>query len=158
MPKIPLFLIALIFTTLTIKGQNLFFIGENSYPSTETITLRSNSEDGDDLDILLAKDGKKGLFAVDTRSYTGVKFGSNIIIYLDDGTVITCIDRGKSDHVDDRAKAVYNLTSDELNKMKNSNIHTVRYTLKCSPCKGFFSTEEGNWSALCKLYYSYVGE
>lgn len=135
-----------LFFTLTVKGQNLFFMGENSYSCTETFTLQANSEYGDDLYVSIGKDGATGLFTVSTISNTRVIFSGKLIIYLDDGTVITCIDRGTADHVDDRAKAVYFLTSKELNKMKKSNINTVRYTLKCAPCHGFYSTEKGNWS------------
>ena len=108
-----------IFFTQTVKGQSLFFMGENSYPCTETFTLQANSEYGYDLNVSIAKDGTTGLFTVSTISNTRVIFSGKLIIYLDDGTVITCIDRGTADHVDDRAKAVYYLTSKELNKMKN---------------------------------------
>ena len=60
----------------------------------------------------------------------GKIISGKLIIYLDDGTVITCMDRGESYYVDDTAQAVYSLTNEQVNKMKNSNINTVRYTLK----------------------------
>ena len=129
MKKILIILTATLSITLSAKGQNLFFIDENSYPCTDTITLQPNSDDASDLNVLLAKDGKTGLFAVSTESNWG-KFSGKLIIYLEDGTVITFNDSITSERVDNRAKAVYHLTSDQLNKMKNSNIHTVRYTLE----------------------------
>jgi len=44
------------------------------------------------------------------------------------------------------------LKSVELEKMENSNLNTIRYTLKCgSGCT--FSTEEGNFSASNKAGY-----
>ena len=124
------FLTAALFISLTANGQNLFFIGENSYQCTKTITLQSNTEDASDLNVLFAKDGKIGLFAVIADSKIGAKFSEKLIIYLEDGTVITCTQRKACDLVDNLAKAVYSLTNDQLNKMKNSNIHSVRYTLE----------------------------
>lgn len=131
MKKIPIILISMLFITLIANGQNLFFIGENSYPCTESFALQSNLEDGEDLNVLFAKDGATAVIAVTTKfSLQGTIISGKLIIYLDDGTVITCMDRGESYYVDDTAKAVYSLTNVQVNKMKNSNINTVRYTLK----------------------------
>mgnify|MGYP003630363024 FL=1 len=131
MKKIPIILIAILFITLTANGQNLFFIGENSYPCTESFALQSNLDDGEDLNVLFAKDGATAVIAVTTKSsLQGTIISGKLIIYLDDGNVITCMDRGETYYVDDTAKAVYSLTNDQLNKMKNSNINTVGYILK----------------------------
>ncbi|MBN1185877.1 MAG: hypothetical protein JXB49_26590 [Bacteroidales bacterium] len=146
MKKILIILIASLFSIMTVKGQNLFFIGENSYPCTETITLQPNSDNANELNVLLAKDGGKGLIAVSTESSIGANFSEKLIIYLEDGTVITCTDRGTSDIVDHRAKAVYFLTRDQLDKMKNSDIHTIRYTLEYRSNMGLLM-DEWNWSA-----------
>ncbi len=147
MKKILIVLTATLLFTLSAHGQNLFFIGENSYLCTETMTLKSNSDDASNLDVLLAKDGNKGLFVVSAESYFGAIFSNEIIIYLQDGTVIKCNDRVTYDYVDSRAKAVYPLTSDQLNSMKNSNIHTVRYTLEVASDDDNLLNMEWNWSA-----------
>lgn len=68
MKKILIILSATLFISLTAKGQNLFFFGENSYPSTETITLQSNSDDINNLNVLFAKDGTTTLFVVSVKS------------------------------------------------------------------------------------------
>lgn len=130
--KILIVLISMLFITLTVNGQKFFFIGENSYPRTEeSFALQSNSDDGEDLNVLFAKDGATAIIALTTKSsLSGTLFSGKLIIYLDDGTVITCMDRGESYYVDDTAQAVYSLTNEQVNKMKNSNINTVRYTLK----------------------------
>ena len=122
-------LIVILFTSLTINGQNLFFIGEKSYQCTESIALQSNADDTADLNVLFAKDNNNAFFVVQTKPSLNSNFSGKLIIYLDDGTVITCNDISESDNVDNIAKAVYSLTKEQLNKMKNSNINTVRYTL-----------------------------
>lgn len=137
----------MLFITLSVKGQNLFFIGENSFTCTETITLKANSNEAEDLDVLLAKDGETGLFAVCTKSDFGEIFSDKLIIYLEDGTVITCNQKKVSDLVDGNAKAVYTLSSDQLNNLINSNIHTVRFTLETGLDRGVLSEMEWNWTA-----------
>jgi len=74
-----------------------------------------------------------------------VRIAGDILIYLTDGTVITCIDRKIFDLADDMATTVYYLTKTELEKMTQSNLKTIRFSLKCFDC--FSSTEEGNFTA-----------
>ncbi len=127
--------LALIFTA-NVNGQNFAFIGENSYPSTEKFKLQSNSgkEDIGDLSLVFAKDGTTSLIVVSSKLPFFFKVAEKLIIYLDDGTVISCIDRGINDNVDDVATSAYYLTSSELSKMKASNINTIRYEIVCSIC------------------------
>ena len=147
MNKILILLSATLFITLSANGQNFFFIGEKSYQCTEAFTLKTNSSTSyiDDLKVLLAKDRTTGVFIVSTKTASTVRISGKLIIYLDDGTVISCIDRGIKDNVDDIASSAYQLTNVELAKMKNSNINTVRYEIKCAECISVLA--EGNYSA-----------
>ena len=149
MKKIIVVLIIL-FTSGTVKSQNLFFLGDNSYTCSDPIVLQPNSENGDTLNVVLAKKGTSFYIGVSTISNTGVIFSDKLVIYLSDGTTIICVDRGINENVDRTTKALFSLTNDELNTFKNSDIHTIKYTLKCDPCYGFISLEEGNWSASIK--------
>jgi len=117
--------------TFTLNGQNLFFIGEKSFLSTENYSLKANSDKNyiNDLDVKFAKDKNSKLIALSTKTLD-VQFRGNLIIYLDDGTVITTSQVGIFDYVDKIALAVYYLTDEELDKMKKSNINTIRYSLK----------------------------
>ena len=146
MKNILLALAITLFLTATVKGQNLFFIGENSYPSTETITLQTNSDyPSYDLNVLFAKQGTLGLIAVSTKTIDKVLISGKLIIYLDDGSVITCNDARISDYVDEIASTVYYFKLEDLSKMKNSNINTVRYALM--PNGQSIALGEGEFSA-----------
>ncbi|MDN5215241.1 hypothetical protein QQ020_24395 [Fulvivirgaceae bacterium BMA12] len=147
MKKILIFLYTTLFYTITANGQNFFFINEESYSCSETFTLQSNSDDPDvnDLNVILAKDGTTAIFIVSTKIVSTVRISGKLIIYLDDGTVISCIDRGIKDNVDDIASTAYQLTNEELGKMKKSNINTVRYEIKCAEC--LINLYEGNYTA-----------
>jgi hypothetical protein len=133
---------------MNTSAQNFTFIGENSYPSTERFVLQSNSdkEDIGDLNVVFAKDGETALVIVSSKLTDAVKIANKLIVYLDDGTVISCTDRGINDNVDDVATSVYRLTSSEIGKMKKSNINTVRYEIVCPIC-GVFNMWEGVYSA-----------
>ena len=131
-----------------VNAQNFAFIGENSYLSTERFELVSNSdkEDIGNLNLVFAKDGISPLIIVSSKLTDAVKIANKLIVYLDDGTVISCTDRGINDNVDDVATSVYRLTSSEIGKMKKSNINTVRYEIVCPIC-GVFNIWEGVYSA-----------
>ncbi len=133
---------------VNMNGQNFAFIGENSYPSTERFILQSNSdkEDIGNLNLVFAKDGTTSLIIVSSKLTDVVKIAQKLIIYLDDGTVISCTDRGINDNVDDVAISAYYLTASELSKMKSSNINTIRFEIVCPVC-GPFNSWEGVYSA-----------
>jgi len=139
---------------INVNGQNFAFIGENSYPSTESFTLKSNSDDVDkgDLRLMFAKDGTTFLIVVSSKLTDVVKIAEKLIIYLEDGTVISCTDRGINDNVDDIAISAYHLTTEEIKKMKNSNINTIRYEIVCPVC-GPYNSWEGVYSASNKENY-----
>ena len=80
--------------------------------------------------MLFAKDGTTALIAVSIKTSSGVVFSGKLIIYLDDVTVITCKESGKHNNGDATVSALYYLSYEKLGKMKNSNINTVRYSLK----------------------------
>ena len=131
-----------------MNAQNFTFIGENSYPSTERFELQSNSdkEEISNLNLVFAKDGISPIIIVSSKLTDVVKIANKLIIYLDDGTVISCTDRGINDNVDDIATSAYRLTPSEISKMKKSNINTVRYEIVCPIC-GVFNIWEGVYSA-----------
>ena len=142
--------ILIITLVISIKaiGQNFVFIGEKSYPSTEKFTLQTNADNNsiNDLMVVFAKDGVKGLIVVSSKLTKIVKISGKLIIYLDDGTVISSIDRGINDNVDDIAISTYYLSKEELNKIKNSNMNTIRYQIECPSC-GSYNSWEGTYSA-----------
>lgn len=122
------------------NGQDLFFIGEKSYPSSHEVGLTSISEHPYEHSIYvqIAKDGENALFVINISSesilFEDWAVGDNLLIYLDNGTVITCKDKKKYDHVNNISTTVYYLTKSELEKIKISNINTLRYNIICKVC------------------------
>ena len=142
MKKILFIAFATLFITIPAKGQNLLFIGDQSYPSSETYTLQSYYTS--DLNVLFAKDKDTPLFVVSMYSGSGIEINGSLIIYLNDGTVLK-LKQKENDFVDNTSKAVYNMTDDELNQIKSSNINTVRYTLEHKEIDSH--SDSGNFTA-----------
>jgi len=148
MKRILILVILVITFTIDTIGQNLVFIKEKSFPSTEAFILASNSDKHriTDLKLVFAKEGERGLLVVSSKLPAIVKITGKLIIYLNDGTVITFLDKGINDNVDDVATTAYYLTNEEIAKLKKSNINTVRYEIKCTECLSH-PLYEGNFSA-----------
>lgn len=129
-------------------AQGFTFIGEKSYPSTAGYHLNSNSdkEDIGDLAVTFAKDSDQALIIVSSKLTGSVKIANKLIIYLDDGSVISCSDRGINDNVDEVAVSAFYLTKGELIKLRNSNIQTIRFEIVCPIC-GAINYWEGVYSA-----------
>ena len=146
MKKLLTYIAISLFAIYTLSGQNLFLIGESSYPSSETFALQSNSDLWyvSDLSVVFAKGEGTPLFAVKTKTPDLVIRGK-LMIYLDDASVIVLNDRGNYDYVDQIASAVYYLTKEDLNKLESSNINTIRYSLVY--VDGYDSPYDGNYSA-----------
>ena len=148
MKRIAPILILILAFAVNVNAQSFTFIGENSYSSTERFVLQSSSdkEEISDLNVVFAKDVETSLVIVSAKLTDVVKIANKLIIYLDDGAVISCTDRGINDNVDDVATSAYRLTSSEISKMANSNINTIRFEIVCPIC-GPFNLWEGVYSA-----------
>ena len=70
-------------------------------------------DDGSDLDVYCASEGNFGLIGVSRKGLPGEEFAGKLIIYLEDGSVLTCNESEVTERIDDQAKAVYSLTADQ---------------------------------------------
>ncbi len=126
-------------------SQNVFFIGSKSYPCTMSMRFQvGDNYSNQAINCIVAKNGNNGFFVI-SKETAGSIIKGNATLYLDDGSVITLIDRGKRDYVDNTSTTIYNLTSTEIEKLKNSTINTVRFTIKCFQ-SGCYSFEDGNFT------------
>lgn len=140
MHKILIISILSLWANLIVEGQNLFLIGERSYPCTNAIILKSNADYGSDLEVYFAREGDFGFIGVSRKGMPGEEFAGKLIIYLEDGGVLTCNESEVTERIDDQAKAVYSLTADQLSKLKIINIQKVKCTM-------ILHHEEKNFSA-----------
>jgi hypothetical protein len=141
-----LFALFLLLLTNICYAQNTFFIGKQKFPATEKISFKMNAAGHYGFDCIIAKRQEGGLIALSTESMTGVLIRGTAYLYLDEGTIITLIDRKIYDYVDNTATTVYYLTESEIQTLRSENISKIRFSLKCGQCS--MSSEEGSFSAV----------
>ena len=136
-----LILLALSIWAHELHGQNHFFLGEKSYSCTKSFNFESDSEYSlgqmdsgspwfkGPLNILIARDRNRGLLVLSRETVGKMLIKGTVFVYLEDGTVIKCIERGINDYVNDRARSVYYLTGSEIKKIEKTNIKTIRYSV-----------------------------
>jgi hypothetical protein len=120
--------ICLILVFYSAISQNYTYIGTNRYEATKSwyCTIPNGWPDFDDGSVSVAKNGSVGFLVVTVQSGPHHPLIGDVYIYLDDGNVIKCIDRGKRDQHDRLSIGIYNLTSNELKMLKKASISSLR--------------------------------
>ncbi|MBN1639091.1 MAG: hypothetical protein JW866_08995 [Ignavibacteriales bacterium] len=77
--------------------------------------------------ISIAKNGKSGYFILKLNSLGFGNLSGNVILYLDDNSRITLINRNLQWKVNDELFCQFILTANEISKLKEINIRAVRY-------------------------------
>lgn len=158
MRTLVLFAFLLVFS-ITSFSQNTFYIGEQSYPCTEEFYMECSigfqlgaKRYGSDIalpavKIIIAKNETQGLFVISIPLFNdnSLRIKGKLMIYLEDGSVISCIDRGINDYVDNTTTTVYYLSYSEIQQMKNSNISKIRFSV-VSNIPGY-TTNNNNYTA-----------
>lgn len=135
------------FIIVDSNAQNLFFIGENSYPSSEKFNIISSTDGSANnekrVSGFFAKNGENGFLILSPENDSQMMIKGGIIIYLEDGSMIKCVDRGMYDRVNKKSTTIFKLENSELKELMKSEIHSIRYSLKCIDCT--FSGEDGDY-------------
>ena len=112
-----------------VYAQSSVYIGTRKYIATDdwNFTVNGYWSQGP-ANVKIAKNTGSGLLFISMASFDGNLKG-NIMIYLENGTAIKCLDRGIHDNVDNTTIAVFNLTPNEMEMLKNSDISSIRFSL-----------------------------
>ena len=92
--------------------------------SYDALCFKKLSKDNSGLmsiEISIAKNGNSGYFII-KLPLASTKFRGNVILYLDDNSTITLINRNVSWKVNGELYGQYNLTSEEIKRLKKVNI------------------------------------
>ena len=107
-----------------------FYALNNRYIGLENpIRFSENGKKYDrilDINIGIESDGG-ALIALEfiERSYS-YRAQGDLVLYLEDGSTIKCYDRKLYDYINGASKTYYRLTSDEINRLRNYDIHAVQ--------------------------------
>ena len=101
------------------------------------------------LNIQIAKTDKGGLLklGIDVSNET-FYIGDTVYIILEDGSYITCTDKGIREMKNKKTIAYYFLTTSEMTKLKTLALTDVRFRIKGS--EDVFSSKTGHFTAINK--------
>ena len=122
-------ILLLLFIPLVSFGQDLFFIGESSYQSNEKYVLKSDIY-GEDLTIFFAKNNESKYIVAQTDRVLEYKFVDKLLVYLDNGDIISLTSPVKTDYVNETTTGMYLLSDENVNKLKRISMHSIAYSLR----------------------------
>lgn len=105
-------------------AQNYIYRGDKQYPATSKWMF------GFGFELTVAKHDNGGYVMVSSMTYSKSSYISGtLFLFLNDGSIIKCTDRGIRDYVDSKSIALYNLTRQEIGLLKQYRITKVRYSI-----------------------------
>lgn len=112
------------------QSENKIYIGETSYPSTNTWTF--SNDYFKTLAVTVAIHPTTGGFLMleTSTSFPQEKISGTVLLYLANNTVIKCIDRGIKDHVNGKSIALYKFTEEEMEKLAQNRITSIRFSVR----------------------------
>tara|TARA_B100001250_G_C19308061_1_gene574954 strand:+ start:52 stop:504 length:453 start_codon:yes stop_codon:yes gene_type:complete len=118
----------LLFIPLVSIGQNLAFIGEKSYPSSEMFVFDNKY---DDLYLSFIKDNDRTMIYLVTNYIfdSNAKVNKQLTLYLDNGKVITSNSASGTDYVDKDCISIYPLTQSDISELSKNNLVRIRYII-----------------------------
>ncbi|MDD5150025.1 MAG: hypothetical protein PHC28_06015 [Flavobacterium sp.] len=99
--------------------------------------------------IQIAKTDKGGTLKLTVQTTNpSFKIVGTLYVYLSDNSIIVCTDKGIQKNIDDQIISYYTFSAIEMNKLKKSDIQSLRFNIAGNPKK--FSSQIGNFSAFNK--------
>lgn len=115
------------------EEDGIVLLDNKSYACSEEIVFGSGENQygidnhNESLRFFLSNNDFKNCMVIFKES--PIMFG-NVYFYLDDNSIITLVDRNITDEVDGFTYKIYYLSLDEIERIKISNIHRIRFTYK----------------------------
>lgn len=130
-----------------MNAQTISTPDGKQYPATENWIFDCNSYAySGKLEVQIGKTDKGGLLQLAVSvSDPSFYIGDNVYLFLADGSVITCTDKGNRAVQNKLAIAYYFLTFNEIKILKNNPIVNVRFRIKGK--EQTFSSPTGHFTA-----------
>lgn len=153
-----LFALAFLFCSMTVFPQAMTLKDGKQYPATEAWDfLCENYALTGISNIQIAKTEKGGSLKITMQTTEPSYYiGGVAYVYLSDNTIIVCTDKNLRENKDGQTTAWYSFSAVEMNKLKTTNIESVRFNIRGNPKK--FSSQIGTFTAFNKKTYFSVRE
>ena len=113
-------------------SQSVIYKGEKSYIATDSWRFETNKYINDEnLSVKVAKvTNSSGYLMLSTKVFPPyATISGPILLYLENGKVITLINKVSSDNVDDESIVLFSLSLTHINSLKESTIEKVRFSV-----------------------------
>ncbi|MFV7235706.1 MULTISPECIES: hypothetical protein [Flavobacterium] len=150
--KVLLFL--LFIATISVKSQEvLSFKGSKPYRATNSWNfICENYALTGAAAIQIAKTEKGGILKLTVETTNpAFNIAGIVYVYLTDYSIITCSDKGIRENNGNQIVSYYSFSPLEMNKMKTTDIQSIRFNIKGISSK--FSSQTGNFTAVNKKTY-----
>ncbi len=142
MKKLLIIIAIAIFAFITPKAysQNYITIGSTNYLSTPVWEFSTPNRSESFVSIGKTPNGSGLIMVKQTNTCSDQYIKGNIIIYLEDLSVIKCIDKGIQNNINSASVSVYYLSKQEIQLLMKSNIKSISFSL-------FLFGSRSNWNA-----------
>lgn len=144
-------IIPILLFSLNVLGQNIIYKGNKQYSATKTWLFKcENYSWTGDLEVQIAKTFEGGYLRLSIDVPDEMFFiGGPVYVFLADGSMITCSDKGIRDNVDGKSIALYVFIKSEIEKLKILDIQKIRFTVR--DISGVNGGPTGNFTAKNKI-------
>ena len=114
-------------------SQNYIYRGKTKYQATPRYDFNCGHcpMGGGTLMVSIARTEAGGLLLISTNTpFSHEQIAGVVLVYLADGAIITCTDKGIKDRLDGNSMALYSFTDDEMDLLMSSNIYKIRFSIK----------------------------
>ena len=125
-------IITIVFNGLT---QNYIYKGNNKYEATNTWDFRNGKFYimGETVELTVAKHSNGGYLMISLDVPPGPSnyyyLCGTVTVFLSDGSIIKCTDKGMRDNVDSKIIALYNFTLEEIKELCINRITKIRFSV-----------------------------
>lgn len=111
------------------QNKNIIYSGSKTYESTPTWRFELNKGHGS-LGLAIGKNKNEGVLLLTIETIIKqIYLKGTVLLFLEDGSVIKCYDKGIKDYLDGRSLSLYNLTAEEIKILMKKRIIKVRFSL-----------------------------
>lgn len=126
-----------------MQAQNYIYHGDKHYLATDVWSFQASALPYS-LEVQIGKSPNGGVLKLAYNISPGY-IGGMVYVFLADGSIIKCSDKGIKDAVDDKSVVLYYFTASEMEKLKLLNILKIRFTIKWP--SGFVGSPSGDYNA-----------
>jgi hypothetical protein len=150
--KLPLLLLLLI-STFANAQETMSVNGSKPFPATQNyIFICEKYAFSGEANVQIAKTDKGGILKLTIATANNVaRIAGGVYVDLGNGDVIPCVDKNVKESTDGKTTSYYYFTPTEMNKLKKTDIHAIRFIIAGN--SKTFGSQTGYFTAENRMSY-----